>query len=568
MHLAAAPILRTPSPAPGRPPPRPPTAIFTDAQQGRLPRWDSTDTVGTPTSAAALPPAPAPAAAQPVEPRPGPAPAPLSFYSVGLEEGVGVSPRTPQQLASAPGGGSSPVFLGHKSQQKRATARGLLTSPRGAVKRRRAAERAEPRTEGPGSLEGSGRLRAGPAEGAGKAPAKQPAAQHSAAARYPHGVQAAGCGARAHAAAAEGSARAPAAPAGRAQASAGAHATPAQRREQVRVGAQGTAGPQASAEVGNNTHPQLGPSDAPPSATPEAEPVPSSAPVPGAAPAARRPGSSTAGAHSPRGSLVEAPAGSAGASQAHAAGASDRGAVAELSLSMRGVDGVQGVSVPGLGVPPSPEPPRDAAAPPRGTPGGRGSSASVMSAAVRGASRASANASPRRTPRPPAATPAPVLLNLQSPAMHKLSQYLDHLDLCDTASRCGRRRGCCLCCVWNWFVEKLVDLNHACWCLSVLWTAIPESNVRTVSCSSNKMNQPQSPKRKKKPQKNNFCPFLPILDAAAKILLIINSKHPTQKLGFHETLGFARYGLAHMQHNVARHTAPHRAALHHMAPHP
>ena len=29
---------------------------------------------------------------------------------------------------------------------------------------------------------------------------------------------------------------------------------------------------------------------------------------------------------------------------------------------------------------------------------------------------------------------------------------------------------------WNWFVEKLVDLNHACWCLSVLWTAIPESN--------------------------------------------------------------------------------------------
>ena len=30
--------------------------------------------------------------------------------------------------------------------------------------------------------------------------------------------------------------------------------------------------------------------------------------------------------------------------------------------------------------------------------------------------------------------------------------------------------------VWNWFIEKLVDLNHACWCLSVLWTAIPESN--------------------------------------------------------------------------------------------
>ena len=30
--------------------------------------------------------------------------------------------------------------------------------------------------------------------------------------------------------------------------------------------------------------------------------------------------------------------------------------------------------------------------------------------------------------------------------------------------------------VWNSFVEKLGDLNHACWCLSVLWTAIPESN--------------------------------------------------------------------------------------------
>ena len=30
--------------------------------------------------------------------------------------------------------------------------------------------------------------------------------------------------------------------------------------------------------------------------------------------------------------------------------------------------------------------------------------------------------------------------------------------------------------VLNWFVEKLGDLNHACWCLSVLWTAILESN--------------------------------------------------------------------------------------------
>jgi hypothetical protein len=74
------------------------------------------------------------------------------------------------------------------------------------------------------------------------------------------------------------------------------------------------------------------------------------------------------------------------------------------------------------------------------------------------------------------------------------------------------------------------------------------------------MNQPQSPKRKKTAKKNFFgptpyakmgsakksrkiffCPFLPILHAAAKFLLIINSKHPTQKLGFRETLGSARY---------------------------
>ena len=81
------------------------------------------------------------------------------------------------------------------------------------------------------------------------------------------------------------------------------------------------------------------------------------------------------------------------------------------------------------------------------------------------------------------------------------------------------------------------------------------------------LHQPQSPKRKKKPQNfffgptssakmgsakkkseifflptfAHFCPFLPILDAAAKFLLIINSKHPTQKLGFCETLESARY---------------------------
>ena len=75
------------------------------------------------------------------------------------------------------------------------------------------------------------------------------------------------------------------------------------------------------------------------------------------------------------------------------------------------------------------------------------------------------------------------------------------------------------------------------------WTAILEPKVPTVSCSSSKMNQPQSPKT----QKKNFgiTPdakmgsakkiankiFLPILDAVAKFLLIINSKHPTQKLG-------------------------------------
>ena len=73
------------------------------------------------------------------------------------------------------------------------------------------------------------------------------------------------------------------------------------------------------------------------------------------------------------------------------------------------------------------------------------------------------------------------------------------------------------------------------------------------------MNQPQSPKRKKKRKKalifgvmpdakmgsankscknKYFCPFLPILDAVAKFLLIINSKHPTQKLGFREYLEF------------------------------
>ena len=76
--------------------------------------------------------------------------------------------------------------------------------------------------------------------------------------------------------------------------------------------------------------------------------------------------------------------------------------------------------------------------------------------------------------------------------------------------------------VWNWFVEKLVDLNHVVVAESCLLcamdcnpkvrlidicmpaqerTAIPEPKVRTASCSSNKMNQPQSPKRQKNEKK-------------------------------------------------------------------
>ena len=81
-----------------------------------------------------------------------------------------------------------------------------------------------------------------------------------------------------------------------------------------------------------------------------------------------------------------------------------------------------------------------------------------------------------------------------------------------------------------------------------------------VSCSSNKMNPKMQKKNRKKInfwsntlRKNGlrkkiakffFCPFLPILDAAAKFLLIINSKHPTQKLGFRETLESGRYVVA------------------------
>ena len=109
---------------------------------------------------------------------------------------------------------------------------------------------------------------------------------------------------------------------------------------------------------------------------------------------------------------------------------------------------------------------------------------------------------------------------------------------------------------------QLIDI-----CMPVQeWTAIPESKASTFSCSSNKMNQPLSPKcknktakkihftfntlrknwsrRKQSQRKNDFCPFLPILNAAAEILLTINSKHPTQKLGLRETLGFARYRQA------------------------
>ena len=38
--------------------------------------------------------------------------------------------------------------------------------------------------------------------------------------------------------------------------------------------------------------------------------------------------------------------------------------------------------------------------------------------------------------------------------------------------------------------------------------------------------------------------FLPILDAVAKFLLIIDSKHPTQNLGFRGSLEFGRYMCA------------------------
>ena len=46
--------------------------------------------------------------------------------------------------------------------------------------------------------------------------------------------------------------------------------------------------------------------------------------------------------------------------------------------------------------------------------------------------------------------------------------------------------------------------------------------------------------------------FSPILDAVAKLLLTINSKHPTQKLGFRESLGFVWYARAGVNVKVQR----------------
>ena len=119
--------------------------------------------------------------------------------------------------------------------------------------------------------------------------------------------------------------------------------------------------------------------------------------------------------------------------------------------------------------------------------------------------------------------------------------------------------------VWNWLVEKLVHLNHACWCLSVVWIAIPETMVRTVSCSSNQMNQPQSPKRKNfwrhALRKNGFPQkirknkkILPILDVVAKILLIISSKHPTQKLGFRESFRIYAVFLCCLERHIVQYS--------------
>ena len=65
--------------------------------------------------------------------------------------------------------------------------------------------------------------------------------------------------------------------------------------------------------------------------------------------------------------------------------------------------------------------------------------------------------------------------------------------------------------------------------------------------------------QKKIAKQKQFWPFLPILDAAAEFLLIINSKHPAPKLGFRETLGFARYLSLHAQgslHPVGHHWGP------------
>ena len=110
---------------------------------------------------------------------------------------------------------------------------------------------------------------------------------------------------------------------------------------------------------------------------------------------------------------------------------------------------------------------------------------------------------------------------------------------------------------FGWFVAILVDLNHGCWCLSVLCIAVQGPTDRLFNVcvgrdcnpgdqdahsfySSSNRNQPRFLKRKitakicfcprpyakigstKKTTKNiKLCPFLPSLDAAAILCLLL-----------------------------------------------